>query len=260
MWKSAMLVCIFGLCLLTQEAKAQGNPLNQSVNQGSRSRAKHLKGRGFNLPDFDNRPIHYGFFLALNYSSFSLKHSALFVQGGQGPPGKPAFQSINPIGGPGFTTGFILNARLHEVLDLRILPTVAFYSRYVEFTYQGIPDSVDNQLNQSTYAFLELPFLIKYKSQRRHNTRMYMIGGIKPSVEVGAKRDEIGNSYLRVNSSDLTLEYGFGFDFYYPLFKLSPEIRFSYGINGMKYPDDNAYANNIRNFYTRTVTLYLNFE
>ena len=251
------ITAVLLLCLSLYTVQAQ-NPLNQSTQVTGASRFKHLKGRGFNLPDYDNKRLHYGFFLAFNYSTFSVLHSEVFNRNVNNPMLKNPLAAVNPIGGPGFTTGFILNARINDIWDFRILPTVSFYTRYMEMRFRN--DSLSNQLNQSTYAFLELPIMVKYKSQRRHNTRMYMIGGIRPAIEVGAKREEIGDNFLRVNSADFSLEYGFGFDFYYPLFKFSPELRFSYGVSGMKYPDDNIYANSIKEFYTRTVTLYFNFE
>jgi hypothetical protein len=87
-----------------------------------------------------------------------------------------------------------------------------------------------------------------------------MIGGIRPGIEVGAKRSEVDQRSLRVRTFDMTFEYGFGFDFYYPFFKFSPEVRFSTGFMNMVNPDNNEFANSIKKMTTQTVTLYLNFE
>ena len=60
---------------------------------------------------------------------------------------------------------------------------------------------------------------------------MYMLGGLKPSLEIGAKnKDEAGKDILNLKSFDLSLEIGFGSDIFFQLFKLSPEIRYSRGL------------------------------
>ena len=154
--------------------------------------------------------------------------------------------------------------RLLEQLELRLLPTVSFYQRYVDYYYNF--DSLrgnttpSTQLNQSTFSFIELPLLLKYKSVRRKNTRLFVTAGVKPGMEVGAKRKEIDPSLLRANSLDLAVEYGFGIDLYYPLFKFSPEIRFSHGLLNMRVNDNNHYANSLKTMTTHTVTFFLNFN
>ena len=89
---------------------------------------------------------------------------------------------------------------------------------------------------------------------------MYMLAGIKPALEVGSKKNEIQNDRLRARVIDFNIEYGLGFDMYYPLFKFSPEIRFSHGFVNMKVDDPNEYARSINTMLTHTVTLYFNFE
>ena len=54
---------------------------------------------------------------------------------------------------------------------------------------------------------------------------MYMIGGVKPGIEASGKKDKT-KAELEIKGTNLSLEAGFGFDLYYPLFKFSPEIRF----------------------------------
>jgi hypothetical protein len=89
---------------------------------------------------------------------------------------------------------------------------------------------------------------------------MYVLGGVRPGIEVGAKRKELGDDRLRSKTLDFQVEYGFGFDFYYPLFKLSPEIRFSHGLINMRNKDPNIFAQSIQRMNTHTITLYFNFE
>lgn len=231
----------------------------QFQNAGG-SDGKTITRKGQNLVAYDDRLLHYGFFLAVNSSGFRAPASPFFNSQLSNPNIKPDEKlfAINPRHGLGFTTGFILNVRIFDLMDVRILPTVSFYQRFVDFRYQN--DSIVTELKQSTFSFVELPIMLKFKSQRRNNTRMYMLAGFKPGVEVGSKKNEIQNDRLRSTTFDFSVEYGFGFDLYYPLFKFSPEIRFSHGLMNLKNKDPNNYSYSISKMYTHTVTIYLNFE
>jgi hypothetical protein len=118
---------------------------------------------------------------------------------------------------------------------------------------------MEEQLVETT--IVELPILIKYKSERRGNVRMYMIGGIKPGFEASGKKG-IDNSItqLEVKGFTTNLDIGFGFDLYYPLFKFSPEIRFSRGITNILDNTSNKYGKPLKYVNTNTVTIYFLFQ
>ena len=248
------------ICIAFFAGALSGFSQSQSQFKKTDDESKTVRRKGQNLVAYDNRKLHYGFFLALNRSGFRAHASPYFNTQLTDTTLRPDTRllAINPRASIGFTTGFILNIRLFDLLDVRVLPTVSFYQRYVQFRYQN--DSIVTELKQSTFSFIELPILMKFKSQRRNNTRMYILAGLKPSVEVGSKKGEIQEDRLRSTTFDLNVEYGFGFDFYYPLFKFSPEIRFSHGFNNLRNVDPNPYSRSISRMYTHTVTLYFNFE
>ena len=106
---------------------------------------------------------------------------------------------------------------------------------------------------------VEFPVLLKYKSQRRGNVRMYMIGGVVPALEASGKK-KTEERELGIRTSNISLDAGFGFDLYYPLFKFSPEIRFSRGIVNMLDRTTDAYGAPLKRINTNTVTLYLLFQ
>jgi hypothetical protein len=249
-----LLVALFGqITINAQDAK--------NFQKGEE---KIIKRKGQNLVAYDDKKLHYGFFIAFNRSTFRTKPSQFFNDQVMGDTLPLRAIAINPRQFVGFTTGFILNVRLHDFFDFRLLPTVSFYSRYMDFRLKppnsSRMDSVVTELRQSTFSFVEMAFLLKYKSVRRNNTRMYVLGGVRPGIEVGAKRKELGDDRLRSKTLDFQVEYGFGFDFYYPLFKLSPEIRFSHGLINMRNKDPNIFAQSIQRMNTHTITLYFNFE
>jgi hypothetical protein len=205
--------------------------------------------RWTNLPKYDDKFLHYGFTIGVNMSGFKDQVSKAYF--------KDTLKGAHSVYSPGFSLGFIVNARLHEHFDLRFLPTVGFYTRSIVYDFNNNYPTV-NQSIQST--FIELPLLLKYKSQRRKNSRMYMIGGVKPSIEAGAKKNELLPSNLRTTGFDLCIDYGFGFDLYFALFKFSPEIRFSQGMLNLLNNDPNIYSSSLSKLTSHTISLYLNFE
>lgn len=232
---------------------------------------KRLKTRdqsNINLPTYDKRLLHYGFYIGLNHSRFRAVNSQFFADQISDLENPNPIAAIKPRGGTGLTVGFILNLRVADNFDLRALPNVVFFQRSVDFHFGKRTlgqtaisgDSIVTHLNQTTFSFVELPILLKFKSDRRQNMRMYVLAGIKPALEVGSYLSKVDDSFLRSNTNDFSLDYGFGAELYYPMFKFSPEIRFSHGVNNMRFPDSNIYARSIKSLFTHTVTLYFNFE
>lgn len=206
-----------------------------------------------NNPNYDNRFLSYGFLIGIHTTSYQLKYSNEFVS-----RDLDSLYSISPSWSPGFSLGFIVNFNISEFLDLRITPKVAFYEHRLE--YQRLDAPIIDELVETTVV--ELPLLAKYKSERRGNFRMYMIGGIKPGFEASGKNDvdEISKENLDISAFNLSMDVGFGIDMYYPLFKFSPEIRFSKGITNMLSNDVSDLGRGIDRLNTNTVTLYLLFQ
>lgn len=221
--------------------------LAASVSEAQKSRWARK-----NNPNYDDKKLTYGFLIGLHTSSYQIKYSDVFVT-----PAFDTLHSINPQWSSGFSLGFIVNCRLTEFLDLRITPKVAFYENTVTYLFTDDTPRKE-ELVEST--MVEFPLLLKYKSERRGNIRMYMIGGVKPGIEASGKNEEDEYGNLKIKGSNLSLEAGFGFDLYYPLFKFSPEIRFSRGISNILGDRTNDYGLPLKRINTNTVTLYLLFQ
>ena len=221
--------------------------LTTSVSQAQKARWARK-----NNPNYDDKKLTYGFLIGLHTSSYQIKYSDLFVT-----PAMDTLHSVSPSWSSGFSLGFIVNYRLTEFLDVRITPKVSFYEH--KLTYLFTDDTPRKEELVET-TMVELPLLLKYKSERRGNIRMYMIGGINPSIEASGKNTEDENGNLKIKGSNLNLEAGFGFDLYYPLFKFSPEIRFSRGISNLLNDRTNDYGLPLKHINTNTISLYLLFQ
>jgi hypothetical protein len=217
------------------------------------SMAQYQKWARRNNPNYDQRKMTYGFLIGLHTTAYQIRYSDLFVT-----PALDNLHSVQPQWSPGFVLGLIVNYRLADFLDLRLTPQVAFYEHRLQYIYNDKTPK-DEQVVETTVV--EFPFLLKYKSTRRGNIRMYMIGGIKPGFEASGKK-EVDNtvSSLEVKNFSTNLDVGFGFDLYYPLFKFSPEIRFSRGLNNLLDNTTNKYGQPLKSVNTNTITVYFLFQ
>lgn len=206
-----------------------------------------------NNPNYDDRKLSYGFLIGLHTAAYQIKYADRFVT-----PALDSVYAIEPGWSPGFSLGFIVNYRLTDLLDFRVTPKVAFYEHTLRYRYTD-ETPTEEKLVETT--MVELPILLKYKSERRGNIRMYMVGGVKPGLEASGKKDrQDASSTLGITGTNVSLEAGFGFDLYYPLFKFSPELRFSRGMMNILENTTNRYGQPLERVNTNTVTLYLLFQ
>jgi hypothetical protein len=208
-----------------------------------------------NNPNYDLRKLSYGFLIGIHTTTYQVKYSDKYATLTN--PPNDSLVAVIPDWSPGFSLGFIVNYRLGDFFDLRTTPKFAFYEHRLK--YQFI-NTAQQQLIET--VMVELPLLMKYKSERRGNVRMYMIGGVKPGIEASGKK-QIENSSakgLEIKGTNVSLEAGFGFDLYYPLFKFSPELRFSHGIVNMLDNTTTIYGQPLKRVNTNTITLYFLFQ
>ena len=204
-----------------------------------------------NLPGYDDRKMHYGFYLGGTVTHFNVEHSAEYVQFIQN--GGP---TANAKSTPAFNLGFIISRRLGDYFTVRFVPGVGFYNRVVDFEIAGAHE--DKEVASTSVL---LPFLIKYAAKRRKNSRMYFVAGAAPMIDVGgSKREERIDNRLRIDKNNFQIEYGVGLDLFYPFFKFAPELRVAHGVPNLLIADDNIYARSFQSLRTTNVTLYLNFE
>jgi hypothetical protein len=205
-----------------------------------------------NNPRYDERRISYGFIIGLHSASYQVKYSDQFVT-----QNFDTVHSVMAPSSPGFSLGGLVNLRIFDELDLRIMPKAGFYDH--KLIYQYTNEQSQDQLIET--AVMEFPLAIKYKSMRRGNIRMYMIGGVTPSFELSGKNDvESNTANLSVKKNDLTVDAGVGLDLYFPLFKFSPELRFSRGLLNAIGDDPSVFKDPLKRLNTNCIQVYLIFQ
>ena len=246
----ALLGLLLGL--LPGAAVAQ-RKASSRANRGKNGTLKSITVN--NLSNYDSRWFHPGMYVSLSASRFIIEQSDTYIKTQQ--------VTANSITSPSLGVGFIGDARLggpHSPFIFRFSPGVNFLTRRVEFMNRSYsaPDSVVTQ--EVTSTVVQFPLLLKYQSDRRRNSRMYMIAGINPVLTASNRRSNPKTNQLQALNSDLTLEYGVGLDLFYPLFKLAPELRFSHGLRNLLVPHNDVFSRSLQSMSTNTVTLYINIQ
>ncbi|AKD03444.1 porin family protein [Pontibacter korlensis] len=218
------------------------------------------KVKALNKPGYDDRPVHYGFYLAVPLTKYNVVHSPDYASQAS----RDENFAINSKNEIGFYTGLVLNVRLAEYLDARFVPGVGFYGRTLEFknvAVQGV-ETEEVMLETVSNTMVELPVLLKYKSKRRSNYRPYIVAGVKPGIDLGKGNNGAKTeTMLEVEQFDLALEYGIGIDIFYPYFKFAPELRFSHGLLNQHKPlATSQYSGYIEKLTHHNVSLIFFFE
>jgi hypothetical protein len=202
-----------------------------------------------NLTTFDDKRLHFGFTLGLNMPDFSIDHYPTIGANPKFATTPPEVINGIPITSdqriradvasltPGFTVGIVTNLRLSESLDLRFLPGMSFGER--KLTYRNnegeMPVEDVNNEDQTEYfsiksTFLDFPLLVKYKSRRMNNQRPYLIGGVAYRIDISKTGEE---ELIRLKPFSASLEAGMGWDMYLQFFRLSTELKFSFGLDNI---------------------------
>jgi len=191
------------------------------------------------MPDHDEKPYYFGITFGFNYSVYQITYTQSFAN-------TDTFKRIQPQWSPGFNLGLIGTLKLNDRFDLRFVPQLAFAEKRLVFEY-GIPkDSISDRTIESIY--MHLPLQIKFKSDRIKNFRFYALAGGKFDYDLAANaRSSRPDEFLKVSPVDVGFEAGFGFEFFYPNFIFSPEIKLSQGLTNQLYPAPNIQLTNAIN-------------
>lgn len=205
-----------------------------------------------NNPYYDDKPLHFGFHVGMNFSTFHLRLDQQRLMAND------TLRYIDPNWGPGFQLGVIADARLSEYATLRFTPTLMFSQRNVQYSFENPFNNIRRAVQ---VANIDIPLAVKWRSTRINNYRVYLITGMKYTIDMASQERVVADvERLKVRRHDAAYEVGLGFDFYLPFFKFSPEIRFAQGIRNIMVPEPHVYSNPIDALRARTIIITFNFE
>ena len=208
-----------------------------------------------NLPDHDNKPYHFGINLGYNKSHFLFTHHPYFLQ-------RDTIMDVESVNSAGINLAWLVNMRISDHFDLRLHPLDLTFSEKV-FQYNenftGDTSFVEKKISSITLSF---PVQVKFSSDRINNYKVYTIAGIKFDYDLnsnaGARSAE---ELIKLKKTDLSLDVGLGFHFYFPVFVLTPEIKLSSGLFNLHSRDENLrYSNVIDKIKSKMITFSLTVE
>jgi hypothetical protein len=229
-----------------------------------------------NLTTFDDKRIHFGFTLGINTTDFNFDHYSVI---GNNP--KFDHENLENIAGniidssrviradisslvPGFTVGIVTNLRLSESFDLRFLPGMSFSERRINYNIpiMDVNSSGVNKYYSIKSTFLDFPLLVKYKSRKMNNQRPYIISGVAYRIDISKTGQE---DLVRLKPSSFSAEAGMGWDMYLQFFRLSTELKFSFGLDnvlddGPKSTQPQVYTNAFSKLSSNMFVLSFHFE
>lgn len=215
---------------------------------------------GINLPEHDDKSIHFGINVGLNRAHFSFTHHPLFLQ-------RDSVMVVESINSTGLNLAWLVDKRLSEHFNIRTFPLdLTFTEKAFEYTLKypsligGGEDTVTIKKIQS--ISLTFPLQLKFSSDRIGNFKVYMMGGGKVEFDMaanaGARKAE---NLIKLNRLDYGIEAGLGFHFYYPYFVLTPELKVGWGLGNLHARDpDLKFSNVIDKINSRTITFSLTVE
>lgn len=209
--------------------------------------------QGINMPEHDDKLYYFGITFGLNYSEYKVKYAPSFVA-------TDTFTRIQPKWSPGFNLGLMANLRLSKFVDLRFVPSLSFADKRLVYSTTIPSDSTLDKRIESIY--MHLPIQFKFKSDRILNFRFYGMLGAKIDYDMAANaRSRRADEWIKVKPFDLGYEMGVGFEFYYPNFIFSPEIKLSQGLGNQIYFDKNIpLTNAIDVIQTRMIVISIHLQ
>lgn len=231
-WKKIIVFVLLTLCFGTYNLFSQKFPAK-------------------NIPNYDKKLIHFGITMAVNSSSFKFEKSNYFNL-------EDSIMAIEPKRGAGFNLGIISDLSFGEHGDLRFIPSLSFAERTLR--YLMIDGSIQSFKVESTY--LDFPLLLKIKSDRINDFRLYVVGGYKFSIDMLSNAESRNaKNKIKLKGTDNFIEYGVGTDIYFEMFKFSLELKFSNSLKNTLVPDPELKnANVLDKLLAKTFLFSLHFE
>lgn len=211
-----------------------------------------------NLRHYYDQPLHFGFTLGVNKSSFMIDPAPHFER----------FDSLKRVEVDpkiGFNLGIIAELRLHKYLTLRFIPNLSFVERTMLYKFEGYDDIIRTKTIEST--FINFPLNLKLRSKRVHNVSAYVLGGGSYTIDLASKKKipltsnpNLNEQIVKLNNYDIYYEAGTGIEFYLEYFKLALEAKISIGTTNVLIGENTIFSNSINRLNSKIFLFSITFE
>ncbi|MCX6190555.1 MAG: outer membrane beta-barrel protein [Bacteroidetes bacterium] len=203
---------------------------------------------------YDLKKYHFGYVFGPDICNLKIVNNPDFLL-------VDSVKSVGYTGGlQGFHLGALADFRMGQSFNLRAMFTISFAYRNMNYVFTN-PKTPTTAKMESTY--LNVPILIKYKSDLHVNWRYYLITGPQYSYDLSSQKNtrrSVSEPIVALKPNGLSYVMGFGWDIYYPYFKFSPEIKLVQSVNNMLVKDKYIYSQVLSGVYPRFIVLSITFE
>ncbi|MEM6262077.1 MAG: porin family protein [Bacteroidota bacterium] len=213
-------------------------------------------GQGYgNAHPHDFKPFNLGFLMGFNYNMYNLKSQSNVVDD------NIFLERIRVIERPGITLGMITNLNLQDNVALRFIPQVSLEQRDFEYKFRGGEGRDSIGMRKIEASYLNLPILFQFKTKYYRRYRVYVLLGGQVGLNLAsAKRVRDDPNLLKIQSQDYSIVVGTGMMLYGDRLKVSPELRYSFGLTNIYVPEFTSHAAAISQLFSQVLTLNINFE
>lgn len=205
-----------------------------------------------NLEQYDNKRLHFGFTIGTNIGRLRIERR----------PAQGAFDTVKQVtqtSFPGIGLGAITNLHLGNNWDVRLLfPVISFVQRNLNYEFES-----SKKITEVESAYCDASLLVKFKSDRRKNVRLYVIGGFRGSYDLASTVNQdrsVSKPVVSLKPISFGYEFGFGLDMYFEYFKFSPEIKFCNTYGNTLHHDGYIYTESLNGLVPQLIQFSLHFE
>jgi opacity protein-like surface antigen len=211
-----------------------------------RTKASHLKNRALFLvllfsvslssvaqkvlyqEEHDYKPYYFGISLGISKATFHTHLHPSFLE-------QDSIMVAEPLNNGGFNLGLLATLRLTNRFELRFNPQLMFTERNLHYKLKYKDIDFGYEVNKKVESVItSFPLQLKFNSDRIGNFRVYMLGGGKVDIDLASNaKARKADDMIRINRFDYGIEAGVGFNFYFPSFILSPEVKISNGLSNL---------------------------
>lgn len=242
--ENIIFFCVLIFCLLGQKINAQ---------------YPDVKERIINLPVFDQKKIHYGYFLGTNKYDFKFEYIDSYYK-------DLMYSDISVIQKNGFNVGLIGDLRINNYFNIRFEPGLYYNKR--ELYYPEYPEfkRESDRIREVKSTYIHLPLYLKINAKRINNFRPFILTGFSTDFNLSSNEknsDDNASNVFRTTSQNFNYELGLGFEFYLYYFKFSPSFRGIFSFQNELISDNqenSPWTGKILNMLSRGVSLIITFE
>lgn len=190
--------------------------------------------------DQDAKPYYFGMSIGINAARFHTHLHPRFLQ-------YDSVMVAEPTNSGGISLGFQATGRISNRFQLRFNPQLMFVERNIHYNLKYPDLNGDTVVTKKVESIIAaFPLQLKFQSDRIGNFRVYTLVGIKADIDMASNaRAKKAEELIKIEKYDWGPEFGIGFNFYFPSFILSPEIKISNGMNNLHARDENLKFSNV---------------